>query len=86
MPRKAHPALQAPLPAGAVAECAAQGAGKDVHQPEQAGDDPGPLQPRIEVILEVQGGDVVDREFDPEARAVDHEQRPHPPVTRRQQE
>ena len=63
-----------------VADDSARGAGEDVHQAEQARHQAGRLEAQVEVVLEVEGSDVVDRQLDAEAGGVDQEQRPDPLV------
>ena len=70
-------ALEAEDLPGLVAERAAQGPGKEVHQPEQAGGQSGHGNAKAEAVVEVERGDVVHGQLDAEARAVDQEQRPH---------
>ena len=47
---------------------------------DQAGDQAGACQRQLEVIEEIDGGDVVDGQLDPKAGAVDEEEGPHPGV------
>ena len=73
-----HGAALAPEnPPGLVAERAAQNPGEEVHQPKHPGHEPRHRDVEAEAVVEVQRGDVVHRQLDAEAGAVDQEQRPH---------
>jgi len=40
------------------------------------------FQPQLKTVMKVAGGDIVNRQLHTETRAVTHEQRPHPRITR----
>ncbi len=54
-----------------------QGPGEEVHQPKHPGHESRHRDAEAEAVVEVQRGDVVHRQLDAEAGAVDQEQRPH---------
>ena len=59
-----------------VAHDTSEGAGKEVHQSEQPGNQPRQPHTQAEAVVVVEGGDVVHRQLDAEAGPVNEEQRP----------